>query len=122
MAGLMSALHLAAYGKVVVATKGRLQDCNTNFAQGGICCVMDPADTFDKHARDTMIAGAWLGKTKVVHEICEHAPEGIQDLIDCGVKFAKKKGGAWSSPARAGTAHGASSMRATSPARSARRR
>ena len=95
MAGLMSALHLAAYGKVVVATKGRLADCNTNFAQGGICCVMDPADTFDKHARDTMIAGAWLGKTKVVHEICEHAPEGIQDLIDCGVKFAKKKGGAW---------------------------
>ena len=95
MAGLMSALHLAAYGKVVVATKGRLQDCNTNFAQGGICCVMDPADTFDKHARDTMIAGAWLGKSRVVHEICEHAPEGIQDLIDCGVKFAKKKGGAW---------------------------
>ena len=95
MAGLMSALHLAAYGKVVVATKGRLQDCNTNFAQGGICCVMDPDDTFDKHARDTMIAGAWLGKSKVVHEICEHAPEGIQDLIDCGVRFAKKKGGAW---------------------------
>ena len=58
MAGLMSALHLAAYGKVLVATKERLQDCNTNFAQGGICCVMDPHDTFDKHARDTMIAGA----------------------------------------------------------------
>ena len=95
MAGLMSALHLAAYGKVVVATKGRLADCNTNFAQGGICCVMDPADTFDKHARDTMIAGAWLGKSRIVHEICEHAPEGIQDLIDCGVKFAKKKGGGW---------------------------
>ena len=95
MAGLMSALHLAAYGKVVVATKGRLADCNTNFAQGGICCVMDPNDTFDKHARDTMIAGAWLGNSKVVHEICEHAPEGIQDLIDCGVRFAKKKGGDW---------------------------
>ena len=95
MAGLMSALHLAAYGKVVVATKGRLADCNTNFAQGGICCVMDPNDTFDKHARDTMIAGAWLGNSKVVHEICEHAPEGIQDLIDCGVKFAKKPGGEW---------------------------
>ena len=95
MAGLMSALHLAACGKVVVATKGRLADCNTNFAQGGICCVMDPADTFDRHARDTMIAGAWLGKSAVVHEICEHAPEGIRDLIDCGVKFAKKPGGGW---------------------------
>ena len=93
MAGLMTALHLAAYGKVVVATKGRLAECNTNFVQGGICCVMDPSDSFDKHARDTMIAGAWLGKSPVVHEICEHAPEGIQDLIDCGVKFACKENG-----------------------------
>ena len=95
MAGLMSALHLAAYGKVTLVTKARLQDCNSNFAQGGICCVMDPGDTFDKHARDTMIAGAWLGKSEVVHEICAHAPEGIHDLIDCGVKFAKKKDGSW---------------------------
>lgn len=95
MAGLMSAMHLASYGNVVVATKGRLQDCNTNFAQGGICCVMDPSDTFDKHARDTMIAGAWLGKSDVVHEICEHAPEGIQDLIACGVRFARKDDGDW---------------------------
>ena len=95
MAGLMSALHLAGKGKVVVVTKSRLQDCNTNFAQGGICCVSDPADDFDKHARDTLIAGAWLGKRDVVHQICEHAPEGIDDLIRCGVKFAKKKNGEW---------------------------
>ena len=95
MAGLMSALHLASYGRVVVVSKGRLQDCNSNFAQGGICCVADPADTFDRHARDTMIAGAWLGRSQVVHEICEHAPEGIQDLIDCGVKFTKKGDGSW---------------------------
>jgi L-aspartate oxidase len=95
MAGLMSALHLAGKGKVVVVTKSRLQDCNTNFAQGGICCVSDPADDFDKHARDTLIAGAWLGRREVVHQICEHAPEGIDDLIRCGVKFAKKKNGEW---------------------------
>lgn len=95
MAGLMSALHLASYGKVIVVSKGRLKDCNTNFAQGGICCVMDENDTFDKHARDTMIAGAWLGNSDVVHTICESAPEAIGDLIDCGVKFAKKEDGSW---------------------------
>lgn len=95
MAGLMSALHLASYGKVLVVSKGKANDCNTNFAQGGICCVMDAADTFDKHARDTMIAGSWLGDSKVVHQICEHAPEGIQDLVDCGVKFATNKNGEW---------------------------
>jgi L-aspartate oxidase len=95
MAGLMSALHLASYGKVIVVAKDRVRDCNTNFAQGGICCVMDPADTFDKHARDTMIAGAWLGKSEVVHKICEHAPEGIDDLIDCGVRFSCDDEGYW---------------------------
>ena len=95
MAGLMSALHLSSYGSVTLVTKGRLADCNTNFAQGGICCVMDPADSFDRHARDTMIAGAWLGRTEVVHEICENAPAGIQDLIDCGVKFARRPDGSW---------------------------
>ena len=95
MAGLMSALHLASYGKVIVISKGRLQDCNTNFAQGGICCVMDGSDSFDRHARDTMIAGAWLGNSSVVHEICEHAPQGIHDLIDCGVKFARKNRREW---------------------------
>ena len=75
MAGLMSALHLASYGKVLVVSKGRLNDCNTNFAQGGICCVKDDEDRFAKHARDTMIAGSWLGNSAVVHKICEHAPE-----------------------------------------------
>ncbi len=95
MAGLMTAMHLASYGKVVVATKGRLADCNTNVAQGGICCVMEEGDSFAKHARDTMIAGAWLGRSEVVHEICEHAPAGIRDLIDCGVKFARRADGSW---------------------------
>jgi L-aspartate oxidase len=95
MSGLMTALHLASYGKVIVISKGHLQDCNTNFAQGGICCVADSKDSFDKHARDTMIAGSWLGKSKVVHTICSHAPEGMRDLIDCGVKFAKNTDGSW---------------------------
>lgn len=95
MSGLMSALHLADRGRVLLATKGKLHDCNTNFAQGGICCVMDPADSFEKHARDTLIAGAWLGKREVVHAICEQAPEGIRDLIRCGVRFAKHPDGSW---------------------------
>jgi len=95
MSGLMSALHLSSYGSVTLVTKAQLKDCNTNFAQGGICCVMSEDDTFDKHARDTMIAGAWLGNSKVVHEICENAPAGIHDLIECGVKFAVNDDGEW---------------------------
>ena len=95
MSGLISALHLASAGKVLLATKEKLADCNTNFAQGGICCVMDPADSFDAHVADTLVAGAGLCDEPVVRRIVEEAPEGIADLIRCGVKFAKKEDGTY---------------------------
>lgn len=95
MAGLMSAIHLAPYGKVVVATKRRLEDCNTNFAQGGICCVASPDDSFKAHLKDTQIAGAGLCTERVVARIVAEAPKGIDDLIKCGVKFEKKPDGSW---------------------------
>lgn len=95
MSGLMSALHLAPSGRVVVVTKQRMEDCNTNFAQGGICCVADPEDSFDAHVADTLVAGAGLCNEKVARRIVEEAPESIRDLIDCGVEFAKKPDGTW---------------------------
>ena len=95
MSGLMTALHLAPAGKTVLVTKGRLEDCNSNFAQGGICCVADPADSFEAHVADTMIAGAGLCTEDVVRRIVSEAPAGIRDLIDCGVRFAKKDDGSW---------------------------
>ena len=95
MAGLISALHLSRAGKVVLATKCRLEDCNTNFAQGGICCVKDPADSFDAHVADTLEAGAGLCDEAVVRRLVQEAPEGIEDLIACGVKFARGADGRW---------------------------
>ncbi len=95
MSGLISALHLARSGKVLLATKRKLADCNSNFAQGGICCVMDPADSFDAHVRDTLIAGAGLCDEPVVRCVVEASPGGIDDLIKCGVKFAKNADGSW---------------------------
>ena len=95
MSGLMSALHLSSAGRVVLVTKAKLSDCNTNLAQGGICCVADPKDTFENHAVDTEIAGAGLCDGDVVRKIVSEAPNGIEDLIKCGVKFAKKDDGSW---------------------------
>ena len=95
MGGLMTALHLAPHGKVVLATKRKLADCNTNFAQGGICCVASPNDSFKSHLKDTQIAGAGLCTERVVARIVAEAPKGIADLIRCGVKFSKKSDGSW---------------------------
>ena len=95
MAGLSAALHLAPHGRTVLVTKRRLEDCNTNFAQGGICCVAAPDDTFEAHVRDTMVAGANLCDRKVVERIVKEAPDALRDLVDAGVEFAKKEDGSW---------------------------
>ncbi|MBO7166857.1 MAG: L-aspartate oxidase [Kiritimatiellae bacterium] len=95
MSGLLTVLHLSKSGKVVLVTKAKLADCNTNCAQGGICCVADPKDNFEAHAIDTEIAGAGLCDGDVVRKMVSEAPAGIKDLIDCGVKFNRKEDGSW---------------------------
>ena len=45
-AGLSFALKAAAHGHVTIVTKGEMNECNTNFAQGGICSVTY-ATTYD---------------------------------------------------------------------------
>jgi L-aspartate oxidase len=92
IAGLMSALHLAEYGKVLVATKKDRSDSNTNYAQGGIACVMTGEDTFEDHVRDTLIAGAGLCDEKVVREIVSAGPERIAELERLGLVFAPSNG------------------------------
>ena len=51
MAGLMTALHLADKGKVVLVTKGRLQDCNTNFAQSAASPIHPTLSTSTRATR-----------------------------------------------------------------------
>ena len=51
-AGLSFALKAAAHGHVTIVTKGEMNECNTNYAQGGICSVTYAPDTFEKHIRD----------------------------------------------------------------------
>ena len=54
MAGLLSALHLSAHGRVLVVTKKERADSNTNYAQGGIACVMKSDDSIESHVQDTL--------------------------------------------------------------------
>ena len=46
IAGLSYALKAAEVGKVVIVTKGEMNECNTDYAQGGIASVMYDPDTF----------------------------------------------------------------------------
>ena len=92
IAGLMSALHLSRHGRVLVVTKKGRAESNTNYAQGGIACVMDSDDSFAQHVADTLDAGAGLCHEDVVRAIVSNGPARIAELEHFGLKFAELDG------------------------------
>lgn len=93
IAGLVSALKLCASGTVTVLTKKNRAESNTNYAQGGIACVMKSDDSFENHVRDTLDAGAGLCDEKIVRAIVSAAPDRIADLEELGLRFAEWRSG-----------------------------
>ena len=86
-AGLSLALRLSSNAKVAVIAKDRLQDSNTNYAQGGISAVIDPNDSIESHITDTLTAGSGLCDSQVVRFAVEHSKEQIDWLIQLGMPF-----------------------------------
>ena len=93
IAGLISALHLCRKGRVLIVTKKDRAESNTNYAQGGIACVMDSEDSFEAHIADTLDAGAGLCHEDVVRTIVSDGPDRIAELEQWGVAFAEEQGG-----------------------------
>ena len=91
LAGLMTALKLESAGRVVLVTKGRLEDGATEYAQGGIAAVTHPEDSFDSHVSDTLKAGGGLCREDVVRSVVEEAPARLRELIDLGVRFSLRE-------------------------------
>ncbi len=96
VAGLSFALKAAERGRVTIVTKGEIRECNTNYAQGGICCVTYPPDTFEKHIEDTLVCGAGKCNEQAVRMVVEGAPEGIRDLMEWGAHFDRMPDGRYS--------------------------
>lgn len=87
VAGLSYALKVADSGKVCIVTKSKIDETNTSYAQGGIASVMYQPDNFEKHIRDTIIAGSGLNDPEVVSMVVSEAPHRINDLIEWGARF-----------------------------------
>lgn len=90
-AGLTLALHLAEKSKVILLSKGPLNEGSTYYAQGGIASVFDANDTIESHVADTLVAGAGLCDEPVVKFTAENAKAAMQWLIECGVAFDKEE-------------------------------
>ena len=87
IAGLSAALTASAHGKVAVVTKGAIDDCNTSYAQGGIAAAIAPTDSVEDHVRDTLEAGAGLGREEVVRYAIEEGTRAVNELIALGARF-----------------------------------
>jgi L-aspartate oxidase len=87
IAGLNFALLAAEHGRVVVVTKKRPSDTNTNWAQGGVAAVLASDDTFERHIDDTLVAGDGLCDRPVVEMCVMDGPAQVQRLLDLGVKL-----------------------------------
>jgi L-aspartate oxidase len=93
LAGLSFALKVADHGKVCLVTKSNLEETNTRYAQGGIAAVTYKPDTFEKHIKDTQVAGDGLCDEEVVRMVITKAPKQIEDLVKWGTRFDRNKEG-----------------------------
>ncbi len=91
IAGLCFAIRASHFGKVVMITKKQDTESNTNYAQGGIACVLDPQDCFENHIRDTLITGKGLCNEESVRILVEEGPQRIEELLHWGVNFSKSE-------------------------------
>lgn len=87
IAGLFFSIKASQYGEVYLITKKERSESNTNYAQGGIACVLNKNDSFESHINDTIKAGAGICHYDVVEMVVKEGPARVKDLIDLGTKF-----------------------------------
>lgn len=90
IAGLRAALEVADDGperRVTIVTKDDLLESNSYYAQGGIAAAIDPEDSPEKHAADTVATGCGLADPEVVDMVVREGPQQIRRLIDWGTGF-----------------------------------
>jgi len=92
IAGLRAALEIDEQLSVLVATKDRITESNSSYAQGGLAGVLSPEDTFENHVEDTLIAGDGLCHREVVEHVVHEAPAEIEKLIGWGTNFDLENG------------------------------
>ena len=92
VAGLNCALHLPEEMRVLVVCKGGLKESDSFLAQGGICVLRDKGD-FQGYFEDTMRAGHYENNPFTVRCMIENSRQTIEELIACGVRFARDEKG-----------------------------
>ena len=100
VAGLTAALRAQELGlRVLVVTKGALDEGNTRWAQGGVAVVLpepgehDEGDSVEEHVRDTLEAGAGLCDEAATRAILREGPAAVRRLREHGAEFNRADDG-----------------------------
>src|ERR687896_2014568 len=95
--GLRAAIELAELGvDVLIVSKRPSADAHTSLAAGGInaaLATLDPEDTWQQHAADTLRESYLLADPHTVRIVTEGAARGIEDLERYGMRFAREEDG-----------------------------
>ncbi len=89
IAGLTFALKVAGSGSVTIVTKKEDYESSTNYAQGGVACVLSSDDSYELHVRDTLRCGVGLSRREAVEVLAREGPGMVRELIDLGVRFSR---------------------------------
>jgi succinate dehydrogenase / fumarate reductase, flavoprotein subunit len=94
LAGQRAALAAAAKGASVgIISKVHPVRSHSNAAQGGINAALDPQDSWESHAFDTVKGSDYLGDQDAIEIMCREAPEELLDLEHWGVTFHRNEQG-----------------------------
>ncbi|MEM4389184.1 MAG: FAD-dependent oxidoreductase [Candidatus Micrarchaeia archaeon] len=90
LAGMRAALEAHDRGcDVAIVSKLHPMRSHSGAAQGGINAAIGKNDSWQKHFRDTVVAGDWLCDQDAVEVLCREAPNAIRELEKFGVLFSR---------------------------------
>ncbi len=93
LAGLRAAIELNGRCDAAVVCKTYPNEAHSAQAQGGINAAIDPRDSAEKHAYDTVYGGDFLCDQDAVDILCREAPGAIEELAGLGVNFSRTADG-----------------------------
>jgi succinate dehydrogenase flavoprotein subunit len=94
LAGQRAALAAAEEGASVgIISKVHPVRSHSNAAQGGINAALDPQDSWESHAFDTVKGSDYLGDQDAIEIMCREAPDELLTLEHLGVTFHRDKTG-----------------------------
>ncbi len=87
VAGLFTALKLAPMPSLVIAGARPGHAGSSVWAQGGVAAALGAGDSWEKHLKDTITAGAGLCDPAITEILVREGPRRVEDLIKLDTPF-----------------------------------